>query len=186
MNDDWKKKLARWDTDLLHMVGNLTGKPVEPKNGGDNYFFEVEYAGHEPDEVSAWADAIRGRAGTRLAELYDRPDDGRLFIRVSFADFPEDAPRHEQVREPNPDAGDVWCPRLREVRAVRVLRENEEQLRDFVGGGSFLGQAGRAVFEFLNIDGSTQYVVEGNYLVWLDGRFEQIDAEGMEAYWEPK
>ena len=187
MNEDWKEKLTGWDTALLHMVENLTGMPCEPKNSGDGYFFEADYSLHEkePDVLLAIWDAINGRCGERIVEMTDQPERKSFYVRLLFGDG-ADAPQHTAVREPDLDAGDVWCPHLREVRAVKILRKNLDQLRRFVGNGTFRGLTGQSIFQYVSPSGVVQYAEEGNYLVWLDGRFEQIDADGMEANWEPK
>lgn len=85
MNDYWKTKLAPFDAELCKMVENLTGRPCEPKNGGDHYFFEADYRDHnEPEYILAMWDAIEGRAGKRLMEIKDDAERRALYVRVKF------------------------------------------------------------------------------------------------------
>lgn len=68
------------------MVESLTGKPCEPKNGGNHYFFEADYGNHinEVDYILALWDAIEGQTGKRLLEFNDSPERHSLFVYVKF------------------------------------------------------------------------------------------------------
>ena len=84
--DNWKSKLIPFDLDMCRMVTELTGIECEPKNGGDHYFIEADYANHpEPEYILGMWDAIEGRAGKRLLEIRDDSERHCLFVRIKFA-----------------------------------------------------------------------------------------------------
>lgn len=84
-NDFWKEKLTPFDAQLVRMVESLTGRPCEPKNGGNHFFFEVDYERHnDPQYILAIWDAIEGRAGERLISIKDDADRHALMVRIKF------------------------------------------------------------------------------------------------------
>lgn len=188
-NEFWREKLTSSDSALLLMVANLTESECQAKNGGDSYFFEASYAGHEdPAWVIMLWDAIVGRSGERLKEIRDDADKKCLFVRIAFAAKDEDAGMYPyRIGEPDLDAGDLWCPKLREVRAVKVAKENLKKLMKFCGSGQFAQtRGGQNIFEYYNRQGRLQQVPEGWYLAFVDGEFEPATAEVFEQNWEPK
>ena len=54
----WQIKLTAFDAELVKMVESLTGKPCEPKNGGNHFFFEADYEKHN-DPQYILADLVR-------------------------------------------------------------------------------------------------------------------------------
>ena len=85
----WKTKLTAFDAELIKMAESLTGKPCEPKNGGNHYFFEVDYEKHhDPEYIAAIMDAIEGRTGKRLIYIKDDADRHALLVRVKFYSEP--------------------------------------------------------------------------------------------------
>lgn len=83
--EGWKSKLTAFDAELVKMVESLTGKPCEPKNGGNHYFIEVDYERHnDPQYILAIWDAIEGRAGERLISMRDDPERHALIVRIKF------------------------------------------------------------------------------------------------------
>lgn len=81
----WQKKLSPFDAELIKMVESLTEKPCEPKNGGNHYFFEVDYEKHnDPEYIMAIWGAIEGRIGKRLISMKDNADRHALMVRVKF------------------------------------------------------------------------------------------------------
>lgn len=100
MQDYWKEKLMPFDAELCRMVESLTGRPCEPKNGGNHYFLVVDYSLHtDPEYILAVMDAIEGRVGKRLISIKDDPEDMQFFVRVKFySERCKDAafiPKHE-------------------------------------------------------------------------------------------
>ena len=83
--ENWQNKLTAFDAELVKMVESLTEKPCEPKNGDDHYFILVNYENHnDPDYIMAIWDAIEGRAGNRLLEIKDIPENHELFVKIKF------------------------------------------------------------------------------------------------------
>lgn len=83
----WMRKLSAFDAELIRMVESLTGKPCDPKNGGNHFFFEVDYSTHnDPEYIMAIWDAIEGRLGKRLISIKDNADRKALMVRVKFAE----------------------------------------------------------------------------------------------------
>ena len=84
--ENWKRNLIPFDLDMCRMVTELTGIECEPKNGGDHYFIEADYANHpQPEYILGMWDAIEGRAGNRLLEIRDDSERHCLFVRIKFA-----------------------------------------------------------------------------------------------------
>ena len=87
--EHWQTKLGAFDAQLCKMVESLTGIECEPKNGGENYFFEANYRNHnEPEFILSLWDAIEGRAGNRLLEIKDNPEHTSIFVRIAFYNEP--------------------------------------------------------------------------------------------------
>lgn len=81
----------------------------------------------------------------------------------------------------------IFCRRLREVHAIRVSSDNEEQLQQFVVGGhlSKVGKDDQVMFFF---DNPYQgWAREGEWIVTEDGvNFEVMTDEQFRAEYEPK
>lgn len=124
----WQKKLNAFDAQLCTMVESLTGVECVPKNGGDHYFIEPCYKGHnDPEFISALWDAIEGRVGARLIEAKDMPERQCLWIAIKFYSEPcEDAAFVPKIDDETrccicgkpveidengieDDAGNLWC-----------------------------------------------------------------------------
>lgn len=89
MQEPWKSKLTAFDAQLCRMVESLTGKPCEPKFGGDHYFIEIDYSKNpDPQYILAIWDAIEGRAGKRLKKISDDPDRQCLWVNILFYSEP--------------------------------------------------------------------------------------------------
>lgn len=92
----------------------------------------------------------------------------------------------ENNQKTNPAVGRVYCRRLKEVRAVQVRRNNEAELRQFVGGGQLViprSINGIAVFTY----GRDACVKEGDYIVMgNDGLFYSVRKNDFECEFEPK
>lgn len=83
--DGWKSKLTAFDAELVKMVESLTGKPCEPKNGGNHYFIEVDYEKHnDPQYILAIWDAVEGRLGNRIISMRDNAERHCFVVRVKF------------------------------------------------------------------------------------------------------
>lgn len=81
----WQNNLTAFDAALIQMVETLTGRPCEPKNGGNHYFFEADYSKNkDPLFIMALWDAIEGRAGKRLLSIRDDATRQSLYVCVKF------------------------------------------------------------------------------------------------------
>ena len=189
-NYDWKQKLTPWDYELLVMVESLTGKPCEPKNGEENFFFEADYENHahEPEYLLALWDAIEGRAGKRLVGLDDDAERHVFIATVLFSNVRYPALiRLDRETKENPSAGTPYYSKtddVNEILAVQVERENDAQLLAFVGNGQMLiPQEGKIAFQFLNASRSVYAdAPEHSYIVYRGpGRFEIVPQEKFET-----
>lgn len=92
----------------------------------------------------------------------------------------------ENNQNTNPAVGRVYCRRLKEVIAVQVRRDNEAELRQFVGGGQLViprSINGVAVFVY----GNGVSVKEGDYIMMSeDGLSYSVRRYEFEAEFEPK
>ena len=167
----WKSKLTPYDTELCMMVESLTGKPCEPKNGGeDHYFIVVDYSKNtDPQFVSAVMDAVLGRIGERLIDMQDNADAQQFVVKVKFSTDKYPGIRAAQRKAPDISAGSHYIARNSEIVAIAVQRTNVDELIRFVGNGEMEIEKridGRAVFHFLNASGGVwQHAPEFSYIV---------------------
>lgn len=191
-NEYWKKKLTPFDGELAMMVESLTGKPCALKNGGDCFFFEVDYQDHknDPDYLVAICQAIEGRTGDRLLQIKDDVDQHRFLVHVKFSDvqYPGIV-RLPRDNAQEPTFGQKYCHKLVEIRAIQVTRGNAERLLHFVGNGEMeLPEDGPCMFHFRNAGGSVYaHAPENSYIVYVGPeRFEIVDQETFEKEYERK
>lgn len=168
----WKSKLTPYDTELCMMVESLTGKPCEPKNGGeDHYFIVVDYSKNiDPQFVSAVMDAVLGRIGERLIDMQDNADAQQFVVKIKFStDKYPGIIRAAQHKAPDISKGSHYIARNSEIVAIEVLRTNVDKLVEFVGNGEMEIEKrlnGKAVFHFLNASGGVwQHAPEFSYIV---------------------
>jgi hypothetical protein len=174
------------------MVESLTGMMCVPKNAGEHYFFEANYAKHhDPDYINGIWLAIEGRAGKRLISIEDLPERETLYVRVNFS---EENTATSVVREMpggHPETGNAYCKRLEQIRAVQVERGNIDQLIQFVGNGEMEIErkpGGKATFHFRNAAGSVFcHADEHDYIIFVrDGLYGVIKKAEFEKEYEPK
>lgn len=187
----WKEKLNPFDMELCMMVESMLETPCEPKNGGDGYFIMANYSKHnEPEYINAVWGAIEGRAGKRLLEINDMPDQQCIYARIAFSDEQYPALFRKEVRtKENPEMGKRYCRKLAEIRALQVTRDNVDDLLGFVGNGELETPKDEpAVFHFLNAGESVyNHAPELSYIVYVkDGLFEVVPKEQFESEYEPK
>lgn len=191
MEHDWHDKLTAFDAALIRMVESLTGVPCEPKNGGNHYFFEVDYQKHnDPFYILGVWDAIEGRVGSRLISIKDNAERHALFVRVKFSDtqYPGII-RATRDQSPQETFGKIYCHKLVEIRAIEVERDNAESVLRFVGNGEWEIErrpGGKAMFHFRNAAGSVYaHAPEHSYIVYVaPERFEIVDKETFEKEYE--
>lgn len=186
MTHEWKSRLTPFDYECLMMVDSLTGVETEPKNGGDHYFFEADYRKYDSPEVlgGIWQ-AIEGRFGDRILEMWDDPERKAFFVRVKFAEF------KTKLFTKEPD-----CPKLylgeraiyreggevREIRAMQVRRNKINELLNFVGNGEYEQNEDRLdSFHWLNFGTVYGHAEEGDWLVYVGfDRFIKVDKNTFE------
>jgi len=193
-NKDWRERLTPFDSELFLMVESLTGCECVPKNDGDGYTFTADYEKHkkEPNWILALWDAIEGRLGDRLLDLEDNPDVHCLFVRVKFSEqeYPSITRLDRDCKE-NPNAGEIYCRSLEEIRAVQVKRENAGKLLAFVGNGEMEIERcpeGKATFHFRNAGFSVwNHAPEFSYIIYRKpGQFLVMDRAEFEKQYERK
>ena len=167
--DEWKRNLTPFDAELCLMLKSLTGKEVEPKNGGDHYFLIVRYDGKDPDYISAIMDAVIGRTGKRFIELNDYPEDHYFLVRIRFDEtkYPE-LIQAQEIREGNFTIGRsvIYMGDGKETLyyALPVDESAELELIDFVGNGEIeIGK--EMVFHFIS-NGTWRHAKQGDYVVY--------------------
>lgn len=181
---NWKDKLTPFDYECLMMVDSLTGRETEPKNGGDHYFFEADYSGIDSAEIlSAIWEAIQGRFGERIVEMWDDPERRSFFVRVKFAEKAFKA-RYKEAEPPRVSLGiPVYAEGIEgELRALQVDRHDCERLLNFVGNGEMeMGDEGVSI-HFLNCGGMIYtHAVEGDWLVYVGfDRFIKVNKNTFE------
>lgn len=191
---DWKQKLTPFDAELALMVESLTGKPCELKNGGNCYFFTVNYIDHadDPDYLAAVCQAIEGRTGERLLEIRDEADQHQFIVHVKFSDVQYPGViRLSRGHVQEPTFGYTYCRKLKEIQAVQVTRQNAERLLHFVGNGEMEIEKrpdGKATFHFRNAGGSVYaHAPEFSYIVYVGlERFEIVDKDTFESEYEKR
>lgn len=183
--DYWENKLTPFDMELCAMVESLTGKPCQPKNGGEHFYIVVDYSGiKDKDTINAIVDAVAGRVGDRLIKINDYPESEHFTALVNFskAKYPG-LVYLDRNTDGNPGIGDVYCKQLDEIRAVQVTRENAGRLLNFVGNGELeCPKDGPVTYHFRNAALSVYahapensyvvYVGPGHYQVWAKELFE--------------
>lgn len=91
---------------------------------------------------------------------------------------------------PDETAGDIYCHRLLEIRALPVKRDNLGKLRMFTGGGTMQIQGmpdGFAVYSFRDKGGAMMDVPEGYYIVLAPGgKFVKMDIDYFRDSFEEK
>lgn len=188
MNEEWKNKLSPWDWEMLKMVESITGKPCEPKNGGDHFFFEANYEKHKdkPEYLLALWDAIEGRGGKRIIGMDDDAERNVFIVTVLFSNERYPALiRCDRDETEHPEAGTPYYSIVddaNEILAVQVERGNDAQLLAFIGNGQMLIGEDKIAFQFLNASGSVYAdAPEHSYIVYRGpGRFEIIEQEKFE------
>lgn len=191
---DWREQLTPFDSELFMMVESLTQRECVPEFDGDGYRFLADYELHqkEPNWILAVWDAIEGRTGERLLEIEDVPECHCLSVKVKFSEqeYPN-ITRLDRDSPENPEAGDVYCKSMEEIRAVKVTKANAGKLLAFIGNGEMEIEPkpkGKATFHFLNANGSVYaHAPESSYVVYAKpGHFLIFSKSEFESLYEKK
>lgn len=190
-----ESKLTPFDVETVLMVKSVTGH--EPEITEKAELFEMRMYVDDRNEyiVEAAIDAVIGRYGMRVRAVEHIREE--IFLRgatffIEYEKGAENLPNELRTNLGMPDetAGDIYCRRLLEVRALPVKRDNWEKLHIFTGGGTMRiprTPGGLAVYSFPTENGVMLDVPEGNFIVLtLDGKFGKMDMQTFMANFEEK
>lgn len=190
-----ESKLTPFDMETVLMVKSVTGH--EPEITEKAELFEMRMYVDDRDEyiVEAAIDAVIGRYGMRVRAVEHIREE--IFLRgatffIEYEKGAENLPNEFRTNLGMPDetAGDIYCRRLLEVRALPVKRDNWEKLQIFTGGGTMQiprTPGGLAVYSFPTENGVMLDVPEGNFIVLTpDGKFGKMDMQTFMANFEEK
>lgn len=190
-----ESKLNPFDAETILMIKSVTGH--EPEITEKAELFEMKMYVDDKDEyiVKAAIDAVIGRYGMRVRAVEHIRE--QIFLRgaiffVEYEKGAENLPNELRTNLGMPDetAGDIYCRRLLEVRALPVKRDNWEKLQIFTGGGTMRiprTPGGLAVYSFPTENGVMLDVPEGNFIVLTpDGKFGKMDMQTFMANFEEK
>lgn len=177
------------------MIKSVTGH--EPEITEKAELFEMKMYVDDKDEyiVKAAIDAVIGRYGMRVRAVEHIREQNLLRGAIFFVEYKKGAgnlPNELRTNLGMPDetAGDIYCRRLLEVRALPVKRDNWEKLQIFTGGGIMQiprTPGGLAVYSFPTGNGVMLDVPEGNFIVLTpDGKFGKMDMQTFMANFEEK
>ena len=190
-----ESRLTPFDAETFLMIESVIGKEPEVKEK-EKYFELKLYNSEKPEYViEAAINAVCGRYGKRLKET--RLIKEYIFLRgatffVEYEKGEENLPNELRTNLGMPDetAGDIYCRRLLEIRALPVKRDNLEKLLMFTGGGTMQiprTPGGLAVYSFPTENGVMLDVPEGNFIVLTpDGKFGKMDMQTFMANFEEK
>ena len=190
-----ESKLTPFDVETVLMVKSVTGH--EPEITEKAELFEMRMYVDDRNEyiVEAAIDAVIGRYGMRVRAVEHIREE--IFLRgatffIEYEKGAENLPNELRTNLGMPDetAGDIYCRRLLEVRALPVKRDNWEKLQIFTGGGTMQiprTPGGLAVYSFPTENGVMLDVPEGNFIVLApDGKFGKMDMQTFMANFEEK
>lgn len=190
-----ESKLTPFDVETVLMVKSVTGH--EPEITEKAELFEMRMYVDDRNEyiVEAAIDAVIGRYGMRVRAVEHIREE--IFLRGAtfFIEYEKGAgnlPNELRTNLGMPDetAGDIYCRRLLEIRALPVKRDNLEKLQIFTGGGTMQiprTPGGLAVYSFPTENGVMLDVPEGNFIVLApDGKFGKMDMQMFMANFEEK
>ena len=190
-----ESKLTPFDMETVLMVKSVTGH--EPEITEKAELFEMRMYVDDRNEyiVKAAIDAVIGRYGMRVRAVEHIREE--IFLRgatffIEYEKGAENLPNElcTNLGMPDETAGDIYCRRLLEVRALPVTRDNIERLIDFTGGGTMQiprTPGGLAVYTFPTENGVMLDIPEGNFIVLTpDGKFGKMDMQTFMANFEEK
>lgn len=187
-------KLTPFDSELIVMVRNLTGKEPGVVEKENVYTLTVDMAGKSDDDKKAIDDAICGRIYPRLKRAgYTQYEAGNIEYDIMYnAEF-EQLPVEFRAEMETPgfvEVGKRYCRKLKEVFAIQFTRENKADVVEFCGNGIVeipRTPNGLGKFTFANANGVFQQANESDVICTVDGNvFEVIRYSDFVALYEPK
>ena len=190
-----KKRFIPFDAETFLMIEDVTG--TEPEVTEKENYFELKMYAPDKEEriIEAAICAVQGRYGKRIKDVKTIKEQNLLRGAIFFVEYEkgaENLPNELRTNLGMPDetAGDIYCCRLLEVRALPVKRDNWEKLQIFTGGGTMQiprTPGGLAVYSFPTENGVMLDVPEGNFIVLApDGKFGKMDMQTFMANFEEK
>lgn len=190
-----KKRFIPFDAETFLMIEDVTG--TEPEVTEKENYFELKMYAPDKEEriIEAAIYAVQGRYGKRIKDVRTIKEQNLLRGAIFFVEYEKGAgnlPNELRTNLGMPDetAGDIYCRRLLEVRALPVKRDNWEKLQIFTGGGTMQiprTPGGLAVYSFPTENGVMLDVPEGNFIVLTpDGKFGKMDMKTFMANFEEK
>lgn len=190
-----KKRFIPFDAETFLMIEDVTG--TEPEVTEKENYFELKMYAPDKEEriIEAAICAVQGRYGKRIKDVKTIKEQNLLRGAIFFVEYEKGAgnlPNELRTNLGMPDetAGDIYCRRLLEVRALPVKRDNWEKLQIFTGGGIMQiprTPGGLAVYSFPTENGVMLDVPEGNFIVLTpDGKFGKMDMQTFMANFEEK
>lgn len=190
-----KKRFIPFDAETFLMIEDVTG--TEPEVTEKENYFELKMYAPDKEEriIEAAICAVQGRYGKRIKDVRTIKEQNLLRGAIFFVEYKKGAgnlPNELRTNLGMPDetAGDIYCRRLLEVRALPVKRDNWEKLQIFTGGGIMQiprTPGGLAVYSFPTENGVMLDVPEGNFIVLApDGKFGKMDMQTFMANFEEK
>lgn len=164
-------KLTPFDSELIVMIRNLTGKEPEVIENENDYTIAIEIAGKSENEKKAIDDAINGRIFPRLKRaIYTQFGAGKIRYDIMYNQEYERLPVEYRMDIEQPgfiEVGKTYCHRLRDVFAVHFTRETAADVVEFCGNG--IVEVPRipnaiAKFTFSNPNGVFQTAIENDVI----------------------
>ena len=190
-----KKRFIPFDEETFLMIEDVTGTEPEVTEK-ENYFKLKMYAPDKEERIiEAAIYAVQGRYWKRIKDVRPIKEQNLLRGAIFFVEYEKGAgnlPNELRTNLGMPDetAGDIYCRRLLEVRALPVKRDNWKKLQIFTGGGTMQiprTPGGLAVYSFPTENGVMLDVPEGNFIVLTpDGKFGKMDMQTFMANFEEK
>lgn len=187
-------KLTPFDSELIVMVRNLTGKEPGVVEKENVYTLTVDVAGKSDDEKKAIDDAICGRIYPRLRRAgYTQYEAGKIEYDIMYNAEYMQLPIEDRAEMEKPgfvEIGKRYCRKLKEVFAIQFTRENKADVVKFCGNGIVeipRNPNGLGKFTFANANGVFQQANESDVICTVDGNvFEVMRYSDFVAMYEPK
>lgn len=188
-----KRSFIPFDSEAFLMIEDITG--TEPEVTEKENYFELKMYAPDKEEriIEAAICAVQGRYGKRIKDVKTIKEQNLLRGAIFFVEYEKGAgnlPNELRTNLGMPDetAGNIYCRRLLEIRALPVKRDNLEKLLMFTGGGTMQiprTPGGLAVYSFPTENGVMMDVPEGYFIVLMpDGKFAKMDAQTFMANFE--
>lgn len=190
-----KRSFIPFDAETFLMIEDVTG--TEPEVTEKENYFELKMYAPDKEEriIEAAIYAVQGRYGKRIKDVRTIKEQNLLRGAIFFVEYEKGAgnlPNELRTNLGMPDetAGDIYCRRLLEVRALPVKRDNWEKLQIFTGGGTMTiprTPNGRAFYSFTDGNGIIIDAPETYYIVREpDGRLAILPEREFNREFEPK